>query len=135
MGPARSLLAVPDRCRDGGIIEELRDAGRVGLALAAGTVDGDAAPADRRTRVGGPGGRRVVTLEPGFDDGEKEYAVDPRYRADDSTSDGSVEVSAPFGTVGANLDCSNGECRVTPQGVIEPPENPAIPAPIWDGED
>ena len=68
-------------------------------------------------------------------DGEKEYAVDPRYRADDSTSDGSVEVSAPFGTVGANLDCSSGECRVTPQGVIEPPENPAIPAPIWDGED
>jgi hypothetical protein len=68
-------------------------------------------------------------------DGEKNYAVDPRYRADDSTSDGSVEVSAPFGTVGANLDCSSGECRVTPQGVIEPPENPAIPAPIWDGED
>ena len=68
-------------------------------------------------------------------DGEKNYAVDPRFRADDSTADGSAEVSAPFGGVGATLDCSGGECKVTPEGVIQPPENPAIPAPIWDGED
>ena len=68
-------------------------------------------------------------------DGEKNYAVDPRFRADDSTADGSARVSAPFGSVGATLDCSGGECKVTPEGVIQPPENPAIPAPIWDGED
>ena len=68
-------------------------------------------------------------------DGEKNYAVDPRFRADDSTADGSAAVSAPFGSVGATLDCSGGECKVTPEGVIQPPENPAIPAPIWDGED
>lgn len=66
-------------------------------------------------------------------DGKQEYSVDPYFNGDDSTSESSLEASAPFGGGGGSLKCSGGECQPGTTGIPTFTEYPAIPAPIWDG--
>jgi len=71
-----------------------------------------------------------------YDDGSgKQYSTDPMVRGDDSTADGEADVGAPFGSVGATVDCSGGECQPGTSGIPTAAEYPAVPAPVWDGED
>lgn len=69
-----------------------------------------------------------------LNDGAQEYTVDPAFNGDDSTADGSLEASTPFGGAGGNFECSGGECQPGTTGIPTFAEYPAIPAPIWDGE-
>ena len=70
-----------------------------------------------------------------YDDGNgKQYSTDPMVRGDDSTANGEADVGAPFGSVGATVDCSGGECQPGTSGIPTAAESPAVPAPVWDGE-
>ena len=71
-----------------------------------------------------------------YDDGSgKQYSTDPMVRSDDSTADGEADVAAPFGSVGGTVDCSGGECQPGTSGIPTAAEYPAVPAPVWDGEE
>ena len=71
-----------------------------------------------------------------YDDGSgKQYSTDPMVRGDDSTADGEANVAAPFGSVGGTVDCSGGECQPSTSGIPSATEYPAVPAPVWDGEE
>lgn len=69
-----------------------------------------------------------------LDDGAQEYSVNPRFDGDTSTAGGTVTVSAPFGTVRPTMECYGGECHFSTPSLPSFAEYPAIPAPIWDGE-
>ena len=70
-----------------------------------------------------------------LDDGEKEYVVEPRFKGDNSTAAGSADTSSPVGGGGASVECSGGECQPDTTGIPKFFEYPAVPAPIWDGEE
>ncbi len=89
--------------------------GSLGGVASSGVVDGDPS----------------VTLN----DGAQEYTVDPHFDGDTSTADGSLTVDAPFGGAGGSVDCSGGECQPGSSGIPTFREYPAVPAPIWSGED
>ena len=71
-----------------------------------------------------------------YDDGSgRQYSTDPMVRGDDSTADGEANVAAPFGSVGGTVDCSGGECQPSTSGIPSATEYPAVPAPVWDGDE
>ncbi len=70
-----------------------------------------------------------------YDGNGKKYSTDPMVRGDDSTADGEANVGAPFGSVGGTVDCSGGECQPGTSGIPTVTEYPAVPAPVWDGEE
>jgi len=69
------------------------------------------------------------------DDGSGEYTVDPWVNGDTSTARATADAEAPFGGAGGSLECSGSECQPGSSGIPTFREYPAVPAPIWDGEE
>jgi hypothetical protein len=115
--------------------EQYKDGGALWVTYRAG-LNGSEGPAVSGT-LGAVLYSGNANLNPDFavNDGQSEYAVDPRLDGDDSTAEGSLDVSAPFGSAGGSMDCSGGECQPGSSGIPTFAEYPAIPAPIWDGEE
>ena len=114
--------------------EQYKDGGALWVTYRAGL--GDDGPAVSGTLAGLAYSGGVSTEdEVVLDDGEKEYVVEPRFQGDDSTADGSADASSPTGAAGVTVECSGGECQPGATGVPNYVEYPAIPAPIWDGEE
>lgn len=80
-------------------------------------------------------GNAVWNSETTLNDGAQSYTVAPRFDGSQSTAEAGLEASAPFGGAGGEIDCEGGECQPDTTGVPRFAEYPAIPAPVWDGED
>jgi hypothetical protein len=114
--------------------EQYKDGGALWVTYRAGLSDDGPAVSGTLAGLAYSGG---VSTEDDvvLDDGEKEYVVEPRFQGDDSTADGSADASSPIGAAGATVECSGGECQPGATGVPNFVGYPAIPAPIWDGEE
>jgi hypothetical protein len=69
------------------------------------------------------------------DDGEKEYAVEPRVRYwEDGSAYTYTDVEALNKRVGVEVDCDGEECQPGTRGLPQFAESPAFPAPTGDDE-
>jgi hypothetical protein len=115
--------------------EQYKDGGALWITYRAGLSEDEGPAVSGSLGAVIYSGNAYANPNLAVNDGEKAYAVDPEFDGDDSTAEGSAEASAPFGTVGGEMDCAGGECQPDSSGIPKFQDYPAIPAPIWDGED
>jgi len=102
---------------------------RVGLAEDGPGVSGSVPVT--ASQSGGINADPSVTVN----DGEKDYVVDPRVEADQETAYYEAGFGTPFGGGAVYADCQAGECQPGTKGLPNFQQPPAIPAPIWSGEE
>ena len=115
--------------------EQYKDGGALWMTYRAGLSEDEGPAVSGSLGAVIYSGNAYANPNLAVNDGEKDYAVDPEFDGDDSTAEGSAEASAPFGTIGGEMDCAGGECQPDSSGIPKFQDYPAIPAPIWDGED
>jgi hypothetical protein len=115
--------------------EQYKD-GAAFLVYYEATLDDDGGP-EVDGFAGGVAYSSHLNTDPSttVNDSEKEYTVDPMVDGDTSTAKATADAEAPFGGTGGSLECSGGECQPGSSGVPTFAEYPAVPAPVWDGEE